>query len=403
MEVAIALAALEARCGNVSAARKTYRSAEVAARQAPELLGRLLIEWASLERQMLEPGRAQRLLDRTTLKLPHSAKALLLGALLKWEAGERRQARSLLKTALLLPIPKRGSDEWRRQIELFTTWAKLEAALRSQAALTRALAVIGRADARFGGDESLLQARGALRVRFGEPEAAREDFRAAMAHGGSAPVFVAWALLEESEGNIPEACLPRRPPPSSLPSPPAHTPLRTLSTHPHSLPPRSSLPRTPVPILRLLYPPIPAPISPSSLSSTHSPSPTLPPHFPPPLPLPLPLPLLLPPGSLRPLVVQIEKKESGEIPGTRGCDIWREWECETCLAADHAQACLELLDALNCSKHEKEPGWYIGGMGKCDIWAGNRWAGNRWAGSVWAGNRESERLACLTSAIRPGA
>ena len=207
VEVAIALAALEARCGNLSAARKTYLSAEAAAAEAPELLGRILIEWASLERRFAEPRRAQRLLGRAESLRPHSAKALLLSALLKWELGERRQARVLLETALLFPVPERGSDEWRRQIELFTTWAKLEAGQRSSHGLERALAIINRAETRFGDDGSLLQARGVLQLQRGESVAARHDFRSAAAHGSGAPVFVAWALLEESEGNVDEACL----------------------------------------------------------------------------------------------------------------------------------------------------------------------------------------------------
>jgi len=216
-----ALSNLEKRIRNFDSAREVL---EIVVKERPT--SALCVSLAELERQLGDSGRAREVLLHGLKKCDKERSKLLLAlAWLEEDAYDNAQeARRLIEEALRIDKNNVRVHIAKASMELrsgrindaratlrsatnlqsddgvhYTMWATLEI---DSGNFREARRLLEEGFRKFPGDQFLLQRWGALESKFGSIKKARELFDRSIIIQPHAPTFVAWAILEEDQGNL---------------------------------------------------------------------------------------------------------------------------------------------------------------------------------------------------------
>jgi tetratricopeptide (TPR) repeat protein len=138
---------------------------------------------------------ARELLAKAVAAQPRVSEAYVSLARLESRRGYTTQALELMRTAVGLSS--------RPPASVFNAWAHIEWSACGR--LDSAREILERGHVLHPTDPSLMQTLGTLEERCGDLQLAKKRFAASIRVRATAPAFVAWALLEEREGNLVEA------------------------------------------------------------------------------------------------------------------------------------------------------------------------------------------------------
>lgn len=195
-EVCAAWAVLEAREGNVVRARELFE-AGLNACKSPETPSSATIfrSWAEMEERVGDLPRARELLSKAIAAQPRVTEAYVALGRLEARRGCTTRALELMRAAAGLsnrPPPA-----------VFNAWAQIEWVACGR--INEARLLLERGHDLHPHDPALLQTLGTLEDRCGNTDKAKNLFYTSVCARPTAPAFVAWALLEEREGDQDEA------------------------------------------------------------------------------------------------------------------------------------------------------------------------------------------------------
>lgn len=195
-EVCAAWAVLEAREGNTDRARDLYDQGLKACKSAESPSSATIFRsWAEMEERVGDLPRARELLSKAIASQPRVTEAYVaLGRLEARRSGVKR-AIELMRTA--------SSLSSRPPPSVFNAWAQIEWTCCGR--IDEARSLLERGHKLHPSDPALLQTLGTLEEKSGNTKVAKKMFYDSVCARPTAPAFVAWALLEEREGNYEES------------------------------------------------------------------------------------------------------------------------------------------------------------------------------------------------------
>lgn len=191
-EVCAAWAVLEAREGNIHSARQLYRQGLNASKSNSAYSSATIYRsWAEMEERVGDLPEARQMLTKAITSQPRMTEAYVALAMLEARRGGTVRAVELMRAAASLS-PKPPAS-------VFNCWAQIEATWCGQNEKARAL--LEKGHKLHPNDPALLQTLGILEEKAGNIASAKKNFYDSVRIRPTAPAFVAWALLEEKEGN----------------------------------------------------------------------------------------------------------------------------------------------------------------------------------------------------------
>jgi tetratricopeptide (TPR) repeat protein len=191
-EVCAAWAVLEAREGNVRRSRELFECGLKACKSSETPSAAAIYRsWAEIEERVGDLVGARELLSKAVTSQPRVAEAYVALARLEARRGYRTRALELMQTAAGLSKKPPAL--------VFNAWAQVE--WTSCGRIEAAREILERGHSLHPMDPALLQTLGTLEERCGNVARAKELFAASIRIRPTAPAFVAWALVEEKEGN----------------------------------------------------------------------------------------------------------------------------------------------------------------------------------------------------------
>ncbi|CDF32431.1 TPR repeat-containing protein [Chondrus crispus] len=195
-EVCGAWAVLEAREGNMQHARLLFEKGLKNCRSSEgSSASNLWRNWAEMEERIGDLPRARELLSKAITSQPHFTESYV--ALAKLEARRSCTTRALELIATAAGLSAKPPPA------VFNAWAQIEWAYRGK--VDEARSILQRGHMMHPKDPALLQSLGILEDKCGKTEVARKLFYKSVCVKPAGPAFVAWALLEDREGNYEEA------------------------------------------------------------------------------------------------------------------------------------------------------------------------------------------------------
>lgn len=200
VELAVALAELEATSGDPKAGRERFQQALDEFRL--EERGPLLLAWAELEAGAFgDLDRALTLLEQAAKENPRDVKVAVARVHMHVrQGGDLETARKILAAAAQQLKGLREQRVWvdpRQGSSLYNLWATLEAKLGQN--VTEAIRLVEEGISRFRGQASLYQTLGTLRDKQRDFARARSAFESSVRINPTAAAYVAWALMEERQ------------------------------------------------------------------------------------------------------------------------------------------------------------------------------------------------------------
>jgi tetratricopeptide (TPR) repeat protein len=195
-EVCAAWAVLEAREGNIPRARELFQSGlkSCNSTNCPSAAA-IYRSWAEIEERVGDLVGARELLSKAIASQPRVSEAYVALARLEARRGYRTRALELMQTAAGLSK--------KPPAVVFNAWAQIE--WTSCGRIEEARKILEQGHLLHPMDPALLQTLGTLEERCGNTQRAKELFARSIRVRPTAPAFVAWALVEEKEGNEVEA------------------------------------------------------------------------------------------------------------------------------------------------------------------------------------------------------
>lgn len=195
--VSVAWAILEGRDGHVKTARVILKRALVAAEKVadPSSLANIFCAWAQIEERIGDLPKARDLLSKAIASHPTHTDAYVALAKLEARRGSTTRAIELIRAAAKVTTKAPPS--------LFNAWAHIEWGSRQR--IDEARNVLKQGISLHPKDPALLQSLGTLEQKCGDYEKAKYCYQASVSARPKAPAYVAWALLEESQGNYDQA------------------------------------------------------------------------------------------------------------------------------------------------------------------------------------------------------
>lgn len=195
-EVCAAWAVLEAREGNVKRARELFQCGLQACKSAESPSAAAIYRsWAEIEERVGDLSGARELLSKAISSQPRVAEAYVALSRLEARRGYSTRALELMQTAAGLSK--------KPPAVVFNAWAQIEWTLCGRVEAARE--ILERGHNLHPNDPALLQTLGTLEERSGNVAKAKELYAASIRVRPTAPAFVAWALVEEREGDLVEA------------------------------------------------------------------------------------------------------------------------------------------------------------------------------------------------------
>lgn len=184
----VSLGELQRQLGNPEAARTTLKEGLKFCRSERS---KLLLALAWIEEDAFDDLKeAEKLISQALAADKQNVRVYVAKAMMELRLGNVEIARETL-----LQATKIVSED----AQHYTMLSTLELEYGN---IDKAREVLAEGAQKFPGDQFLLQRWGTLEAKFGNVKEARRLFQKSIEIQPHAPTFVAWAMLEESEGNL---------------------------------------------------------------------------------------------------------------------------------------------------------------------------------------------------------